>query len=141
MGYAENNISRKLFSESHDSPGPAGAERRNMKKWKSIDILAYMPTGSRNAIKRSRLADLTGLPDRILRKCIHFARGKIPIINLSQGDGYYIPDMNTEEDIKLLVQYVRQEENRVKSIIWSLKSSKQTLRNCGIDWRTYGKEK
>lgn len=45
-----------------------------------------------------------------------------------------IPDMNSEKDIRLLVRYVLQEESRLQRIGWSLKSARQTLRNCGIDW-------
>lgn len=106
-----------------------------------FNILDYIPTGSQNAIKRRDLVRMTGLCDRDVRDYIHFARRKIPIVNLSCGRGYFIPDMNTEWDRALLVRYVRQEERRLRSIGWALKAARQTLRNCGIDWRSYGKEK
>jgi len=103
-----------------------------------IAILEYIPTGSGNAIKRNVLVSLVGLPDREVRKLIHFARRKIPILNLSRGKGYFIPDMNKKKDRKALVKYVRQEESRLRSIGWALKAARQTLRNCGIDWRIQG---
>lgn len=98
-------------------------------------VLSFIPIGSKNAIKRRRLARMTGLKDRTLREYIHLARRKIAIINLSMGRGYFIPDMNTDKDRKLLVRYVRQEESRLKSIGWALKAARDTLRNCNIDWR------
>ena len=101
----------------------------------SVDVLDFIPVGSRNAVKRKFLSSITGLPDRILRIKIHQARRKIPILNLSDGRGYYIPDMNDPEDRKRLVRYVRQEESRLRSIGWALKAARRTLRNCGIDWR------
>lgn len=100
-------------------------------------VLKYIPVGRKKAIRRKFLVALTGVKDRHVRDAIHYARRIIPIINLSNGGGYYIPDMNDPEDVKALVQFVRQEENRLKSIGWALKTARQTLKNCGVDWRTY----
>lgn len=103
---------------------------------RNFDILDYINTGSKNAVKRKYLSEITGINDRYIRLAIAQARRKIPILNMQNGDGYFIPDMNDEEDVKLLVRYVRQEESRLKSIGWSLKAARQTLKNCGIDWRS-----
>lgn len=100
-----------------------------------IDILNYIPTGSGNAVGRKYLSSVTWLTDRRMRIEIHKARRKIPILNLSDGTGYYIPDMNDPLDQMNLVRFVQQEESRLKSIGWTLKTARQTLRNCGIDWR------
>jgi len=100
-----------------------------------MDILDYIPTGSKNAVRRDFLRTMTGLSDRQMRIEIHKARRKIPILNLQKGVGYFIPDMNEEHDRKLLIRFVRQEESRLKSIGWSLKAARQTLRNLGIDWQ------
>ena len=126
------------------------AERRNMGKQiegqmeleeylrkinrENFNVLDYIPTGSANAVERAILRFRTGLRDRQMRKLIHFARREIPILNMQDGKGYFIPDMNSEKDIRLLVRYVLQEESRLQRIGWSLKSARQTLRNCGIDW-------
>ena len=100
-----------------------------------MDILEFIPTGSENAVTRGYLCVATGLTDRKVRILIHEARRKIPILNLQNSRGYFIPDMNSEYDKRLLVRYVRQEESRLKSIGWALKSARQTLKNCNIDWR------
>ncbi len=100
-----------------------------------MDILDYIPTGSQNAISRYQLCKMTGIDDRKVREAIHNARRKIPILNMQDGNGYFIPDMNTEKDRHLLKWYVRQEESRLKSIGWALKAARKTLKNCGIDWR------
>ena len=78
--------------------------------------------------------------DRYIRLAISHARRKIPILNMQKGDGYFIPDMNDPEDVRVLVKYVRQEESRLKSIGWSLKAARQTLKNCGIDWSYESRE-
>lgn len=100
-----------------------------------FDILDHIPTGSKNAVSRSFLSSATGMKDREMRIEIHKARRVMPILNLSKGRGYFIPDMNEPGDRKLLLQYVRQEESRMKSIGWALKAARTTLRNCGMDWR------
>lgn len=43
--------------------------------------------------------------------------------------------MNTRNDTDLLKWYVRQEESRERSIGWSLKAARRTLKNLNIDWR------
>lgn len=96
-------------------------------------VLNFIPVGSENAVGRDYLSKVTGLSDRKVRVGIHKARRKIPIINLSDGDGYYIPDMNEEKDIRALKRYVKQEESRLKSIGWALKAARKTLKNCGIE--------
>lgn len=99
---------------------------------KDFDIKEYIPVGSENAVTRKYLSKVTGLSDRRVRHAIHEARRDIPILNLSDGNGYYIPDMNKQEDQIKLLRYVRQEENRLKSIGWALKAARKTLRNCGV---------
>lgn len=102
---------------------------------KQIDITAYIPVGSRNAVGRKWLSAVTGLSDRRMRRAIHFARRETPILNLCKGDGYFIPDMDDPADRKLLVQFVRQEESRLRSIGWSLYAARKRLREYNIDWR------
>lgn len=101
----------------------------------NFNILDYIPTGSGNAVERTILRFRTGLKDRQMRKLIHFVRREIPILNMQDSKGYFIPDTNDEKDVQLLIRYVLQEESRLKSIGWSLMAARKTLRNCGIDWR------
>lgn len=98
---------------------------------KGFDIRNYIPTGSENAVTRKQLEIQTDLNDRTIRDLIHYARRDIPILNMQDGNGYFIPDMNKEEDRMHLKRYVQQEENRLKSIGWSLKAARKTLKNCG----------
>ena len=71
----------------------------------------------------------------MVRKKDYVYPGLIPILNMQDGRGYFIPDMNDEVERELLAAYVRQEEKRLRSIGWALASARQTCRNCGIDWR------
>lgn len=100
-----------------------------------FDILIHIPTGSKKPIKRRWLCYKTGLRDRVMRNLIHEARKKIPILNLQNGDGYFIPDMNSEQDRKLLIRWVRQEKSRIKELQMIVDTAERTLSNCGIDWR------
>lgn len=97
------------------------------------DILNYILTGRKNAVTRSELCRLSGIEDRKMRDAIHHARRKIPILNMQDGQGYFIPDMNLLEERMPLKQYVMQGTSRLKSIGWSLKAARQTLKNCGIE--------
>ena len=100
---------------------------------KDIDIKEYIPTGSSNAVGRKYLTQVTGMSDRKIRIAIHQARRDIPILNLSDGNGYYIPDMNLESDRRNLIRYYRQEMSRLKSIGWALKAVRKTLKNCNME--------
>ena len=99
---------------------------------KKETILDYIPTGSKNAVSRKYLSEVTGMSDRILRDEIHKARCKIPIINLSDRKGYFIPDMNVKSDVNKLMLFVLQEESRIQEIQKVVDTAKRTLRNCGV---------
>ena len=105
-----------------------------------FDILDYIPKGQGNAITRAELCMRTGLTDRMMRDALHDAKLKTPVLNMQDGRGYFIPDMNTENDRLILQKHVRQEESRIKSTIAPLEIERQTLRNFGIDWREEGEQ-
>ena len=92
-----------------------------------IDILDYIRTGHDRAITRAELSDLTGIDDRTIRDMIHYARRDIPILNMQDGRGYFIPDMNILEERMMLMKYIRQEESRLKSIGWALKTARRAM--------------
>lgn len=98
-----------------------------------FDILDYIPTGHDNAVTRRELMGQTGIKDRAIRDMIHYARRKIAILNLQDGEGYFIPDMNLPEERIMLVQYIQQEESRLKSIGWALKAARKMARNCNAE--------
>jgi biotin operon repressor len=87
-----------------------------------MNILDYIPKGKDNAVTRERLCSLTGMNDRAVREMISQARREAVIINLQNGDGYYIPTDRAE-----IERYVRQETARLKSIGWSLKAARKAL--------------
>lgn len=93
-----------------------------------MDIVNYLHKGAEKAITRKQLCYLTGLDDRKVREAISQARRNVPIINLQNGDGYFIPDLTKESEIEYLRQYVKQEESRAKSIFWSLKPARKMLK-------------
>lgn len=105
---------------------------------KNFNILDYINVGSENAVDRSYLVSVTGLPDRYVRRAIAKARREIPILNMQDGSGYFIPDMNSEKDRDKLKHYVAQENSRLKSIGWSLMAARKTLSNCGIELEVGG---
>lgn len=111
------------------------AEGTQVHRENKFEILNYIPVGSQNAVKRKWLCSITGLIDRTMRSLLHEARKKIPIINLQNGKGYFIPDMNLEKDRKMLVRWVKQEESRIKESQLCVDAAKRTLDNCGEDWR------
>lgn len=90
-----------------------------------VNIIDYIPTGKDNGVTRRQLCIQTGLSDRIVRKLISLERRKTVIINEQNGNGYYIPGA---EDIRELQLYCRQEENRAKSIFWSLRAARKALK-------------
>lgn len=128
-------------------PGGSGERKENMEGQielldylKSLEkdgfnILDYIPTGHENAVMREELVKRTGVDDRAMRCLLHDARLKIGILNMQDGKGYFIPDMNSEHDRTLLKRHVLQETSRVKNILGPLEAEKKMLRNCGIDWR------
>lgn len=153
--YLQTSMSR-YFARDHianigkmvliQSPRDSGERKENMKgqielleyldflEKKGFDILDYIPTGHENAVTREELCRRTGLYDRVIRSLIHEARLKIGILNMQDGRGYFIPDMNLENDRILLKRHVIQEESRAKNILDPLDVEKRMLMNCGIDW-------
>lgn len=130
MGYAENNISRKLFSASHDSPGHAGAERGSMtgKAQRLFNRIGY---GRGNMIPRPS----DEYTDRSLRKLINEANKKGDcIINAGNG-GYYRPRPGNTVEEKELNEYLLSELHRARDILVKRLSMKRTFerwRECGI---------
>ena len=128
--------------------GNREGERRRVEAKK---ILECIPIGSHHPISRSelsRILKMSGLvgsemcirdrsrilkmSDRDTREMIHQARKIMPIINLQDGNGYYIPDMNVMKDRRKLVLWTNQELSRSKEIIICTKPAIQTLNHCGI---------
>lgn len=115
-------------------PGLAGERKeKDLRMLIEFDILDHIPVGHDNAVTRRELMDQTGIKDRAIRDMIHYARRKIAILNLQDGKGYFIPDMNLPEERIMLVQYIQQEESGLKSIGWALKAARKMARNCNVE--------
>lgn len=93
-----------------------------------MEIQDFIKMGHENAVTREELSKKTGLNDRVIREIISQTRRTVPIINLQDGKGYFIPDLSKASEIAYLKQFVKQEENRLKSIGWSLKSARKALK-------------
>ena len=93
-----------------------------------MNIINYIPVGKKNAVTRTELCMMTGQSDRIIRRQIHEARREHVIINLQDSQGYYRPDMSQESEIAEIRRFLVQEEKRLRSIGWSLKSARMALR-------------
>jgi biotin operon repressor len=83
-----------------------------------MEIINLIPFGSNNCVSRYHLCMASGMPDRAVRKEIERLRKSgICILNHQDGRGYYRP---TKQDRPLVEMYLRQEENRAKSIFQGL---------------------
>lgn len=80
-----------------------------------MNIIDYIPFGRENAVSRRTLEVLTGKPDSVNINLIAIARRQTPILNLQNGDGYFRP---MPENIPLVLNYIKQETSRLKSIGW-----------------------
>ena len=92
-----------------------------------MNIVDYIPYGHENAISRLKLKRLSGKDDRSMRVEIAKKRieEKIPIVNLSDGNGYFIA---TKEGKEYLERYVKQEEKRSKEAAKNAKACKKILK-------------
>lgn len=88
-------------------------------------IMNLIPVGHENAVTRQQLCISTGMNDRRIRKAIAEARRENIILNMQDGNGYYIPNMEDDVDKAELKKFVKQEEHRLKSIGWSLKAARR----------------
>ena len=104
---------------SHEHSGSFGGRRKEG----SVNIVELIPTGRAKAISREALRRAYGGSDREMRYAIETARKHHVIVNLSDGKGYFIPDRNDKEDVRLTVIYVAQEESRKKSLEQSLSAA------------------
>ena len=90
-----------------------------------MDIVDFIPIGKENAIKRKRLTELCyryGLigevkdKDRAMRKLINEAGQRVAIVNNSDGDGYFIPNKDSQEDKLSARAFAMQEMSKANEI-------------------------
>ena len=94
-----------------------------------MDIIDFIPYGQKNAIKMSKLIDLTGIKSsREIRLLISQARRHTVVLNLQDGNGYFRP---TDEEINLVERFKQQEQSRAKKIFWSLRGCNEFIKEKG----------
>jgi len=93
-------------------------------------LLDLIPIGKENAIKRKSLTKLCRMSDRAMRaeilKTRKIDKADHAILNDQDGVGYYKPIF--PDDYDKVLKFIRQEENRAKSIKESLASAMAFLR-------------
>ena len=87
--------------------------------------LAVIGTGEENAVSLEQLINVTGLPNRDVRKLIESLRRSGHII-ISSNAGYFYP-----ETVEELMKYIRKERSRARSILRTLHSARELLADWG----------
>ena len=86
-------------------------------------ILSAIDKGEDNAVSLEQLINITGLPNREVRKIIETLRRAGHVI-ISSDNGYYYPE--TVEELK---RYINRESSRARSILITLSSARELLEN------------
>ena len=87
-----------------------------------VNIREYIPEGKENAVSRKVLAKRTGLEDRAIRDLIsrnNKDNTVAPIINLGNGQGYFIA---TKDDREAVRRYCSQELSRIRETRQKIKN-------------------
>lgn len=88
-----------------------------------IDIRDYIPVGRENAVTYKQIFMATGLSTRQIRNLISVARRDTVILNVQDGNGFFIPELPKEQG--LVERWLAQEEHRLKIHALSLKSARK----------------
>ena len=86
-------------------------------------ILSAIDKGEDNAVSLEQLINITGLPNREVRKIIETLRRAGHVI-ISSDNGSYYPE--TVEELK---RYINRESSRARSILITLSSARELLEN------------
>jgi hypothetical protein len=90
-----------------------------------MEIADFIPFGHDNGVTARELSQITGITERKIRDRIALERHNVVILNLQDGQGYFRP---TEDEKSLVWEWVRQEENRLRSIGYGLKAARKVVR-------------
>lgn len=88
-------------------------------------IKDFLLKGHDNARTLAELEALTGEKGRNIRREISEARRETIILNLQDGQGYFLPDASEAD---LVRRWVKQEESRLKLHALALRAGRQALR-------------
>lgn len=79
-------------------------------------IISHIPVGYDNRVGREYLVKVTGCSDRIVRKAIEVAVRSQEVIIINVDKGYFIPDLEDENDVRRFHFFVSQESARANSV-------------------------
>ena len=116
----EQSVLRALASKRAPLTDDRKASTRFINAEKQI--LPYIGTGRENAAQRMLLRQMAGVNDRAMREGIALLREKYPILNLQDGQGYYL-----SYDPKELMRYRSQEMSRIRSAFAALQGVDKAL--------------
>ncbi|MGP8310956.1 hypothetical protein ACG0Z4_08790 [Enterocloster aldenensis] len=91
--------------------------RKRTKNFTIIQCAVYntLKIGKENAMSRDELILATGYTDRRIREAIEALRHIRPILNLDDGDGYYIPD-TTPQGRQEAALWLSRQDRRIQSM-------------------------
>ena len=103
---------------NHDNQRPCtqSLPRTEVSRKRIMSLISY---GEDNAIHLSDLVRITGVDERLLRKCIESIR-RSGIVIAASDQGYFLPDNLGE-----LRSYRAREEHRAESILLTLKATRE----------------
>lgn len=107
-----------------------GASMKKRMSDEAVVLLKHIQHGRENARTRMQLNIITGWSDRHIRQVIEEVREYFPILNLSDGHGYFRPRCN---EVDLVKQYINQEKARVKSIQKSSTAAEKFIKEAAQD--------
>ena len=108
-------------------PGPKGGiELRYIKNLGIIQSAVYnaLGVGRENAISRAELSRITGYRDRRISEAIEALRYDKVILNLDNGDGYYIPD-STPQGRQEAAVWLAKQDRRMRSMKYSTRGARR----------------
>lgn len=88
--------------------------------------------GHESARTAEDIAKQLGITSREVRRAINAERREVVILNLQDGEGYFIP---TEKEEDLVVRWVRQEESRLKKHALALRAGRRAVKGGTINAR------
>ena len=97
-----------------------------------MNVLELVPKGYGNAVGRKELVRALGVSDRDARERLKAEADKahIPVVNLQDGNGYFVPD---REDIEILRRYIAQELSRARKILKRARHAEKYLKKLEME--------
>ncbi len=91
-----------------------------------MNLLDYIPYGCKNAVTYDYLQSITRMNRREIRHEIHRLRADTPIINLSDGNGFFRP---LPEEKMLVERFIKQEQSRARQTLSATKGAREFVRS------------